>query len=172
MRVTSNRNIKAKKYKPYGYNEPKVYYIRITDNSGYCSGLLYNTLKLICKKFNAKYIGVKSKGHGVKSFNKPHIHAVLLTSKSISLTEFLKLIPKGFNAKLWRVRTFSDFISVKRYITEHIKKPEKRGFLLVILAGKILKLSLEINPSLIASLDQAPSVMEGEKLREVIFWRR
>ena len=126
MRVTSKRNIKAKKYKPYGYNEPRVYYVRITDNSGYCSALLYSTFKLICKKFKAKYIGVKSKGHGVKSFNKPHIHAVLLTSKSISLTEFLKLIPKGFNAKLWRVKLFSDFISVKRYIIEHIKKPEKR----------------------------------------------
>ena len=126
MRVTSNRNIKAKKYKPYGY-EPKVYYIRITDNSGYCSALLYSTFKLICKKFNAKYIGVKSKGHGVKSFNKPHIHAVLLSELPINLLAFNKLIPKGFGRKLWRIKSYSDYISAKRYIIEHYRNRRKRG---------------------------------------------
>ena len=129
--------IKEQKYKAYGY--ARVYYVRITDNTGYSSKLLYNTFKAICRKFNAKFIGVKSKGHGTKSFNKPHIHALILTDRAISLDEFLKLIPKGFHAKLWRIKSYSDLASSKKYIKEHIGK-KKRGFLLnlEILALKIL----------------------------------
>ncbi len=129
--------IKERKYKAYGY--ARVYYLCLVDNSGYQAKLLYNTLKAICRKFEARYLGVKSKGHGTKSWNKPHIHVLLLAKKPISLNELKKLIPKGFYCKLKRIRFISDLQATKKYIKEHIGK-KKRGFLLnlEILALKIL----------------------------------
>ena len=163
-------NIEAGKYKAYGYEGLRVYYLRITDNSGYCSALLSSTLKLICKKFQAKYWGVKSKGHGVKSFNKPHIHVLLLAKKPISLTEIAKLIPAGFNFKLWRIKSYSDLASSKKYIKEHIENKAKRGFLLKveILALRILRRLLAILKLKLAYLvSQAHQRALLIKLREV-----
>ena len=144
--IEGYKGIGAEENKAFGYEGLRVYYLRITDNSGYCSALLYSILKLICKKFNAKYIGVKSKGHGTKSFDKPHIHAMLLTNQPIALDELKKIVPSGFNFKLWRVRTASDFQSAKKYIKEHIANPKKRGFLLKveILVLRILRRLLAI----------------------------
>ncbi|ADB58187.1 hypothetical protein [Archaeoglobus profundus] len=171
-----NGNIKAGIYKDYAY----VYYLRITDNSGYCSALLSSALKLICKKFGAKYIGCKSKGHGVKSFNKPHIHALLLTNQPIALDELKKIVPSGFNFKLWRIRTTSDFQSAKKYIKEHVANPKKRGFLLKaeILAGRISRKLLEIMKLMLRlrklklSLINSQAHQRGVKrLKEVRLWK-
>jgi len=155
--------IKVQKYKAFGY--ARVYYLCLVDNSGYQAKLLYNTLKAICRKFRAKFLGVKSKGHGTKSWNKPHIHVLLLAEKPISLDKLKKLIPRGFYCKLKRIRFISDLQATKKYIKEHIGK-KKRGFLLNLemLALRILielwailsilKL-LKLNSSLIALLSQA-----------------
>jgi hypothetical protein len=158
----------------------RVYYLRITDNSGYCSALLYSILKLICKKFNAKYIGVKSKGHGTKSFDKPHIHAMLLTNQPITLNELAKLIPSGFHFKLWRIKTTSDFQSAKKYIKEHIANPKKRGFLLKveILVLRILRRLLAIMKAILGELKLNLSLANSQahqrgvkRLKEVRFWK-
>jgi len=178
--IEGYKGIGAEENKAFGYEGLRVYYLRITDNSGYCSALLYSILKLICKKFNAKYIGVKSKGHGVKSFNKPHIHAMLLTNQPITLNELAKLIPSGFHFKLWRIKTTSDFQSAKKYIKEHIANPKKRGFLLKaeILTLRILrkllrvmKIMLRLRILKLACLSFHTHQRAVKRLKEVGFWR-
>ena len=167
--------IKESKYKAFGYK--RIYYVRITDNSGCNPKLLYPTLKAIERKLSAKHIGVISKGHG--RFNRPHIHALLLADNKADLQELLKLIPKGYGFKLWRIRTFSDLQSSKRYIKEHIGK-KKRGFLLnleilalrilirlwaILSMLRLLKIKLSLRDTY-----QAHQRALLEKLKEVIFW--
>ncbi|WP_457590738.1 hypothetical protein [Geoglobus sp.] len=120
----------------------KLYYVRITDNTGHSPRLATSTLKSIARKLKAKYLGVKSLGHGTKSFSKPHVHAVLLTKESADLKALKKLIPPGFHFKLWRIKTLSDLAESRQYIKEHIEKPEKRGFFweAEALSGRILKM--------------------------------
>ena len=168
-------NIKAQEYKAYGSYTPvarlKFYYFRLTDNFGCNPNELTRILRSICKEFKATYIGVKSKGHGVKSFRKPHIQVILVAEKGISLPALYKHIPKGFHAKLWRIRNFSDFGDVKRYIQKHIGKA-KRGFLSnqEIIALKELSNCLSYIIRLRRKLKlHAPLLVKS--LTEVMLWR-
>ena len=154
------------------YNNFAVYYIRITDNSGHCSGLLYETLRSIVRKLKGKYIGVKSLGHGSRSFNKPHVHAIVLTKEKADLKALWKLIPKGWHFKIKRLKNLTDLGDCYEYITEHARNPEKRGFLSKAKASTCVILSsLLLGLLLLASLNQAPLLSgEEEKRKGVGVW--
>lgn len=175
--MSSEDYIKEQKYKAYGY--ARIYYVRITDNTGHSPKLLYATLKSICRKLKARYLGVKSDGHG--KYNRPHIHALLLAENKADLEELKKLIPKGFSFKIWRIKSHSDLASSKKYIKEHIGK-KKRGFLLnhVILALKILirllvnitLRRLKLNPSLaVLTILHAHQRALAIRRKEGILWK-
>ena len=173
----SYNNIKAQEYKACGSSYTPVarlrfYYLRITDNSCHSPKELTRILRAICKAFKAEYIGVKSKGHGVQSFRKPHIHVILTAGKPISLKELYKHIPAGFNAKLWRIKLFSDLADCIKYIKEHEANKAKRGFLydLEIIALRGLRVSLSYMKGLIKLIKlQAPLLIKS--LKEVILWK-
>ena len=128
----TDNNINQDIYKAYACKEPayannRAYYIRLTAGNGINRKSLYNRFYQFTRKYAVSYGGVISNGHG--RLNRPHIHALIIADKPLTIQEVNSFFGEHIDAKHKRISSDEELKEYKRYIREHVP-PNKDGRLI------------------------------------------
>ena len=107
-----------------------AYYLRLTVAKGVSTSYVHRLFQRIVKRCGFEYKAVVSAGHGEKNFDRPHVHAIVLSSRSISRRDLLRRVPDGVHVRFSRITDEGRFVEIDSYIDDHVR-PHKGGRLVV-----------------------------------------
>ena len=106
------------------------YYLRLTVVKGCSTSYVRRVFWSLVKRFGFEYKAVVSRGHGTKNFDRPHVHAIVLSTRSIDRYDIIRRIPDGVHVRFSRITSSEKFVEIDAYIDDHTR-PEKNGCLIV-----------------------------------------